>query len=58
MFVYSIHLTLINSLNLKCEPTVIKNMVKEINYENIKQYLNDEVFPGLYKIMQVTVFYL
>lgn len=31
----------INSSDLKCKRTVIKNMVKQVNYENIKQHLNN-----------------
>lgn len=35
--------------------SVFKNMIKEVNYENIKLHLSKEVFPNLYKIMQVAV---
>lgn len=34
---------------------VIENIVKEMNYKNIKQQLNKELFSNLYGIMQVTV---
>jgi len=45
----------INSSNLKCEINVMKNMMKEVNFENIKKHLNEEVFPNLFKIMQVAI---
>ncbi|KAL4126512.1 hypothetical protein QTP88_010734 [Uroleucon formosanum] len=45
----------INSSNLKCEMNVMKNMMKEVNFENIKIHLNEEVFPNLFKIMQVAI---
>lgn len=34
---------------------VMKNMMKEVNFENIKKHLNKEVFPNLFKIMQVAI---
>lgn len=45
----------INSSNLKCEMNVMKNMMKEVNFESIKIHLNEEVFPNLFKIMQVAI---
>lgn len=33
-----------NSSDLKCEMSVIPNMVKEVNYEYIEQNLNKKVF--------------
>ncbi|KAF0747430.1 zinc finger MYM-type protein 1-like [Aphis craccivora] len=45
----------INSLNLKCEMNVMKNIMKEVNFENIKKHLNEEIFSNLFKIMQVAI---
>ncbi|XP_060859809.1 uncharacterized protein LOC132937000 [Metopolophium dirhodum] len=45
----------INFSNLKCEMNVMKNMMNEVNFENIKKHLNEEVFPNLFKIMQVAI---
>lgn len=35
--------------------SVFKNVVKEVNYNNIKLHLSKDVFPNLFKIMQVAV---
>jgi len=40
---------------LKSEMNVLKNMMKEVNFENIKNHLKQEIFPNLYKIMQVAI---
>ncbi|XP_060880716.1 uncharacterized protein LOC132952434 [Metopolophium dirhodum] len=45
----------INFSNLKCEMNVMKNMMNEVNFENIEKHLNEEVFPNLFKIMQVAI---
>jgi len=34
---------------------VVKNMMKKVNFENIKKHLNEEVFPILFKIIQVAI---
>jgi hypothetical protein len=33
----------------------MKNTMKEVNFENIKKHLNEEVFPNLFKIMQAAI---
>jgi len=33
----------------------MKNMMKEVNFENIKNHQNEEVFPNLFKIIQVAI---
>lgn len=31
---------------------VRKNMIKEVNFENIKKHLMEEIFPNLFKIIK------
>ena len=41
--------------NIKSEINVLKNMMEEVNFENYEKHQKEEIFPNLFKIMQVVI---